>query len=349
MTAHRPDFKLNRPGALIAALPAVLGFVPEKSLVLVAIERGEMGAVLRVDLSEELVDRLAQLAELIAAGRPDAVIAVIVDPEAARCPMCNEEHRQLCEDLTQYLRAHRISLIDAHVVDQVGPGGRWHCLDGCGSGGTVDDPASSPVTMAAVLDGRRLYDSRADLEAVIAVPDDDALGHDVACAIDRLAADGTPGRMEDPAAAVRHAMEAAQRVGAGGVLTASEVAAVGHALTDLTVRDTLYGLAVGDMAGAAECLWASLSRALPPPWRVETLTLLGFFAYARGDGPLAGVSLEAALRIDPAHRMAGMLDTALQSGMRPERIRQLAMTGYRLAERVGVELPPRRSGSRRAG
>jgi hypothetical protein len=274
---------------------------------------------------------------------------VIVDPEAARCPMCNEEHRQLCEDLTQYLRAHRISLIDAHVVDQVGPGGRWHCLDGCGSGGTVDDPASSPVTMAAVLDGRRLYDSRADLEAVIAVPDDDALGHDVACAIDRLAADGTPGRMEDPAAAVRHAMEAAQRVGAGGVLTASEVAAVGHALTDLTVRDTLYGLAVGDMAGAAECLWASLSRALPPPWRVETLTLLGFFAYARGDGPLAGVSLEAALRIDPAHRMAGMLDTALQSGMRPERIRQLAMTGYRLAERVGVELPPRRSGRRRAG
>ena len=64
---------------------------------------------------------------------------------------------------------------------------------------------------------------------------------------------------------------------------------------------------------------------------------------------MAGVSLEAALHIDPTHRMAGMLDTALQSGMRPDRIRQLAMTGYRLAERVGVELPERRSGGRRAG
>ena len=60
--------------------------------------------------------------------------------------------------------------------------------------------------------------------------------------------------------------------------------------------------------------------------------LLAFSAYARGDGPLAGVSLEAALRCEPEHRMAGMLDTALQSGLRPEQIRELAVTGYRLAE-----------------
>jgi hypothetical protein len=77
--------------------------------------------------------------------------------------------------------------------------------------------------------------------------------------------------------------------------------------------------------------------------------LLAFSAYARGDGPLAGVSLEAALRCEPDHRMAGMLDTALQSGLRPERIRDLAITGYRLAKRLGVRLPPRRSFGRRAG
>jgi len=35
MTTSQPfDFHLNRPGTLIAALPAVLGFVPERSLVL---------------------------------------------------------------------------------------------------------------------------------------------------------------------------------------------------------------------------------------------------------------------------------------------------------------------------
>jgi hypothetical protein len=115
------------------------------------------------------------------------------------------------------------------------------------------------------------------------------------------------------------------------------------------VRDTLYALAVGESAGEAESLWALLARTLPPPWRVEALVLLAFSAYARGDGPLAGVSLEAALRCEPDHRMAGMLDTALQSGFRPEQIRELALTGYRLAKRLGVRLPPRRAFGRRAG
>ena len=94
---------------------------------------------------------------------------------------------------------------------------------------------------------------------------------------------------------------------------------------------------------AGEALCAILARTLPEPWRVEALVLLAFSAYVRGDGPLAGLSLEAALRCDPDHRMAGMLDTALQSGMRPERIRELAGTGYRLAKRLGVSLPPRRA------
>jgi hypothetical protein len=47
--------------------------------------------------------------------------------------------------------------------------------------------------------------------------------------------------------------------------------------------------------------------------------------------------------------MASMLDTALQSGLRPEQIRDLAVTGYRLADRLGVSLPPRRTFGRRAG
>ena len=111
------------------------------------------------------------------------------------------------------------------------------------------------------------------------------------------------------------------------------------------MRDTLYALAVGESAGAAESLWAVLARTLPPPWRVEALVLLAFSAYARGDGPLAGVSLEAALRCEPDHRMAGMLDTALQSGLRPRTtIRGTGgCTGYRLAKRLG------RAADRRGG
>jgi hypothetical protein len=144
-------------------------------------------------------------------------------------------------------------------------------------------------------------------------------------------------------------MSAAARVADAAELGDDELARLALALTDLRVRDTLYALAVGETAAQAESLWAVLSRTLPEPWRVEALVLLAFSAYARGDGPLAGVSLEAALRGDPTHRMAGMLDTALQSGLRPEKIRDLAITGYRLADRLGVQLPPMRAFGQRAG
>jgi Domain of unknown function (DUF4192) len=171
MTKQRRDFELSQPGAVIAALPAVLGFVPEKSLVLLAVDGGELGSVLRVDLSDALDDQIGHLAEVAAAARPQAAIAVIVDDDGAACPMCNEQFRDLCATLTAELSRHDIALWAVHVVDRVAVGGRWHCVDGCGAGGVVDDPSSSPLAVAAVLDGRRLYARRADLEAVIAVAD----------------------------------------------------------------------------------------------------------------------------------------------------------------------------------
>lgn len=351
MTKQPPDFALNRPGAVIAALPAVLGFVPEKSLVLVSIEDHSMGAVMRVDLSEALADQLGELAEVAAAARPEAAIVVIVDADGADCPVCNDEYRDLCATLTEELSRRDIETWAVHVVDRVVAGGRWHCVDGCGAGGVIDDPSASPVAAAAVLDGRRLYARRADLQAVITA-DERSQSPALIALIDEQARSRDAAHRTDPSACVRadveHAMAAAARVGGGQLLTDAELAGLACALGDVEFRDTMYALAVGQRAGEAESLWALLSRSLPPPWRVEALVLIAFSAYVRGDGPLAGVSLEAALRCQPDHRMAGMLDQALHSGLRPESIRELAITGYRLARRLGVRLPPRRSFGQRA-
>ena len=346
------EFHVGDPGALIAALPAVLGFVPEKSLVLISLESADrMGAVMRADLSDDLpvnLDHLAQLAETSGAER---VVCVIVDADGALCPMCNDDHRRTCEVLAGALRGRGLDLRAAHVVDRVAAGGRWHCIDGCGRGGEVPDPYASPLAAAAVLDGRRLYGRRADLAAVVACADPAR-----AAALENLIEDCEQRREQrwkaDPNGCGRRdvetAMAAAVAVSEGSEPDDDQIAHIAVSLTDVAVRDTLYALAVGSVSGAAEALWALLARTLPDPWRVEALVLLAFSAYARGDGPLAGVSLEAALRSDPGHRMAGMLDTALQSGMRPEQIRELAGTGYRLARRLGVQLPPRQAFGRRA-
>jgi hypothetical protein len=351
MTTHESDYRFTRPGALIAALPAVLGFVPEKSLVLVSLEAGEMGAVMRLDLSKAIGGELTHLAEVAAASGADTVVAVIVDAEGAPCPMCNQDYRDMCDQLTTALAAHDMDIYATHVVDRIEAGGRWHCVDGCGAFGAVEDPMASPLAAAAVLEGRRLYPRRSDLQAVVAIADASRAASLVPAISEHAAAREADWRA-DPGGCGRRDVEAAMalsaRVNDGAELDDGQLAMLACALTDVDVRDTLYALAVGADAGNAEALWALLSRTLPEPWRIEALVLLAFSAYARGDGPLAGLSLEAALRSDPEHRMASMLDTALQSGLRPEQIRELAATGYRLAKRLGVRLPPRRTFGRRA-
>jgi Domain of unknown function (DUF4192) len=348
MTTSHPDFILNRPGALIAALPAVLGFIPEKSLVLVTVDRGEMGAVMRVDLSPRLADIIDGIAEVAAAVRPDAVIAVIVDAEGAFCPECAEDFRELSRALTDVFALQQITLLAVHVVDRIAEGGSWHCADMCGARGIVDDPSSSPLAMAAVLDGRRLYARREELLQVIEA-DDTARVQRLMRRIRKQLKMRTEPDDDSARRDVELAIEVAERVRDGAGLADLEAAELACALTDVNVRDTLFGLAVGEKAADAETLWALLARVLPEPWRVEALVLLAFSAYARGDGPLAGVALEAAVRNGGQHRMASMLDTALQSGLGPEDIRELALSGYRMADRLGVRLPPRRVFGRRAG
>lgn len=347
-TTPRPYSSLHRPGALIAALPAVLGFVPERSLVLVTVADADMGAVLRADLSDPPPDQLCQLAELAAAAGAETAIAVIVDDSGAGCAMCADEHRRLANTLTDELDAHGVELAAAYVVAEIVGGARWYCVDGCGNSGMVEDPTASPTAVAAVLDGRRLYRRRDDLVAVVATADSAraaALGRKI-----ESASAPDPSRPDSEARSdVEHALACVERSERDCPLADAEMVRLAWSLTDARVRDTLYALAVGDSAGAAEALWAELARRLPEPWRVEALVLLAFSAYARGDGPLAGISLDQALRGEPLHNMAGMLEQALRSGMRPEQIRELATTGYRLAKQLGVRLPPRRLFGRRAG
>lgn len=349
--AAQPDFRFDRPGELIAALPAVLGFVPEKSLVLVSVEGGLMGAVMRADLSAELIGNIERLAEIAETSGAEKVVAVVIDDEGALCPICNEEHRRLACALESALGQRDVELHAVHVVDRVQADGNWHCVDGCGRRGKVEDPSASPLAAAAVLDGRRLYSRRSELQAVVELSDAArSAPRGEAIATRRQERDAE--WCADPDGCGRRdvetALAAASRVWDGARLDDRQFATLACALTDIAVRDTLYALAVGDDCDRAEALWALLARELPEPWRVEALVLLAFSAYARGDGPLAGVCLAAALRSDPAHRMAGMLDTALQSGMRPEQIRELAGAGYRIADKIGVSLPPRRPFGRRA-
>ena len=313
------DIRFDNPGALLASLPAVLGFVPAVSLLVVCLEQNRLGAVLRADLSENPIDNVDQLASVTASAGADHVILVIVDDDEALCPMCNEDHRRLGDALTAALAEHEIEVAAVYAVTAITAGGTWLSLSGLGEGshGKVDDPGSSPMAAAAVLDGRRLYGRREELLEVIAVADPIRTA-ELAVVIEQFLADPTA------QCSVTDAVAAVSRVSGGAELDDTQIAKLACSLADGDVRDALYGLAVGPAAGRVEDTFAWLSRTLPEPWRADALAVHSYYAYARGNGPMAGVSLEAALTINPTHRMATLLNTALQSGMHPKRIRELA-------------------------
>ncbi len=304
-------------GAVISNLVGALGFTPVESLILVAVRNGEAGCVMRLDLSDAArADAPDRLADLVVRGGGDGAVAVFVSMDSAACAMCATEFKDQTRNLSVALERRGAQLLDAVVVDRIETGGRWWCVDNCGGGGVLDDPATSAAAVAAVVAGHRMYGSREELKATVAV--------DVAraAALAPLLA-GADGRVDDVSVAVRAAVAAVRRVGEGAVLSDAELAGVGAMLVDLRVRDALMTLIDCDEADAAEQLWAQLAQVLPAPFRAEALCLLAHACYATGAGPLAGVCLEAIHTDDPTHRMAKLLDTALQSGVRPEDIRGL--------------------------
>lgn len=304
-------------GAVIEAIVGLLGFRPVESLVLVALQGNVVGAVLRMDLADAAQDGGAEeLADLAARSGADGAVAVFVSAESVHCALCAEEFREQARVLGAAVERRGVRLLAAAVVDSVEAGGRWHCADGCGESGVLDDPTASPVAAAAVLAGQRQYGSREELVGSVAA---DAAR--VAALAPLLA--GVGGNVEDVAAAVREAVAVVRRVGEGAVLSDAELAGVGAVLVDLRVRDALFTLVEADEAAAAEILWSQLCRVLPQPFRVEALVLAAWASYYTGAGPRAGVCLDAALAEVPRHRMARLLDEALRAGIRPAALRAL--------------------------
>lgn len=347
MTSSSPPatlpLRLSDAGELVSALPALLGFPPLRSLVLICLEgrRGStLGLVARVDLppADDLatVDAVVeQVAQLCARRATAAAVLVVVEDRSRRggATGAGQPHRALVRALRTGMEEVGTELVGAHHVDRVEPGARWSSY-GDPRGGVLPDPRCSPVAAAHVVAGRVLRASRAELVDTLAPTP----SRSVAAAL-AVAQRDRP--RVSPPELLRGVLTAVSRVSSGRFLGLApvEVAALGAALGVLEVRDACFGLAGAACADDAEVLWTALTRALPAPERSEPATLLAHSAYARGQGPLAGVALQVALESNPEHRMARLLNSCLQAGLEPAAVRELVHTAHHLANRMGVVLP----------
>lgn len=351
--------RLDEPGDLIAAIPAMLGFEPERSLVLAVLcaapgnpHSAVIDLVVRFDLWQPATGQPSDDATIAAAAarvcaRPDVVgvLMVLVDEDLPDPEGSSPRPVPVLTALEGRLAAAAVPVQDIWATHSIGGGRPWWSLTEPGRRGRIADPAASRVTLDRVLDGRPIRRSRGELTALIAP--DSTLGAQVSA---ELGAAQARAKDRYAAAALR-----ANPIGflhgelvtllwllsnseSGADLAPRELADIAVALRDRELRDCMFALAATGHAEAAEQLWARLTRALHGADRAETAMLLGYFAYVRGDGPVAGIALDAALDADPHHSMATLLHTALEAGMRPERLRDLAGCGRDCAATLGVDM-----------
>ncbi|MEU6698782.1 DUF4192 domain-containing protein [Pseudonocardia sp. NPDC046786] len=318
-----PRLRLGDTGEVLAAIPVLIGFHPEDSLVLVAIGGPgggrRVGLTLRVDLpAPHQVRRVCDEAVSVLSGDgPAEAVAVVV--RGARTPA--RPARRTRRDVAVATRRALgwAGIVPLAVLWAAGTreGDRWSCypLPGqvCDCSGVVPGPAATPfAAAAAVLEGRAVLPDRA------AVRDQLAGGATDRARRERLAADPPPVDVSGGPAG-RTLLDAALADAARGRLAIDDGSArrFRAAFGDPAFRDEALRRCLGAQAPHAEQLWAALTRALPAPGRAHPAALLAVCALLRGDGPLAALAVERTLTDRPDQVLAAVVDTSLRGATTP--------------------------------
>lgn len=352
-TAHTdpPIARMTTPGEIVAVVPTLCGFVPQESLVLIALrgERQRLGLTLRCDLPRpDREQRLAEgLVDRLATDGARAVLALVYTEQGDAGP--EPVRAGLVAAVEAASRARGLELQDALLVRA----GRWRsytCREPscCPPDGVPVDVPATPalqlVSAEAALQGRAVLPSRDDLVRSVAAPRLLAAAQ-AEQHLDRAAALWLAAlRTDSPRMLRREALRTTRALlDRPGELQPAEAAALAVALHDVLVRDEIATWAL-DRPDALLALLLAAVRQVVPPYDAPLCSLLAWVAYAAGDGGLANVALDRALASDPQYNLARLLRQCLDGSVGPDEVRAVLL-GARSAIARGA---PRRRARRRA-
>ncbi|WP_328660229.1 DUF4192 domain-containing protein [Nocardia salmonicida] len=343
-----PRLRVDDAGELIAAIPAMLGFVPTRSLVMALLRTDatpegaqSIRAVMRFDIDVAAdpagVHHLANVVESVCLREnlPSTMLIAVDDrPNAST----------VAEEVLHRLNQVGIEPSHAWWAAEIATGAEYQDLLTPGRDGRVDDPRASTVAFAHVLEGNQIYGSRDELADLLTPNADLAaqiqphIGAAAAHYRDNLAkATDT----EHTNAFRRGATEwiLAQISTANQTpLTAVSLATIVALVRDRMIRDIMFGLSATEHRAPAEALWRQIASATEGPDRAEAASFFGYSAYHYGDTVVAGIAIAAALHADPDHTIANLLDLALRECIRPDQIRRMANTGREIAAELGIDI-----------
>lgn len=351
-----PPIGLPGPDAVAAALPYLLGFQPEHSIVLLWLEDDRLQLVQRVDLPDTALgdlDRQSYVDALLTPGCQTGarrLIACIVTPHSAGDAAGPLPFASLVDTLAATLVQRDHHLLEALLVAREGsiaaesapdsatsdePATRWWsflCTQGCcpRRGRLVPASVSLAVAAAFTLEGVAVARSRTDVAR--SMSGEPALQAKVGRRLrKRSIPSGSAQREQWRQARIEHVriLLGLQAPGQSPsaypdpesqILNERDLADLLHGLMDVRVRDCLlWSLSrTADLRHVLALLLQGL-RAAPPAYRAPIATTLAIGTWLLGDGARASIALEQALTADPAYTLARLLDVALRSGMPPAR------------------------------
>ncbi|MFF1920901.1 DUF4192 domain-containing protein [Streptomyces sp. NPDC058221] len=349
---------LRGPAELADALPYLMGFHPNDSVVMVALHggRGRFGGRLRLGIprsSQEWPSVAGQLAECLIKGserrgdRPDAIVVFLCQD-----PADGETGNQTMERLRPFAQRLRTACgaLDVPVLEAlcISDNRYWSycCPDArcCpAEGNPLAMPGTSVMAAAATYAGIQVRGSLREMEARLA-PLTATVGTEQQQALDSAGATLLPklldeeGRREVGGSTLELARRLMTRLGEAPAAMPSlsdlnddrligheEAAAVILGLQDRETRDRAAEWMEGPEAESALRLWRALARRCVAPYEEHAaapLTLAGWVAWSTGDEPAARVALGLALRLDPGYTFAQLLHEACNQGLDPETLRR---------------------------
>nr|WP_051861856.1 DUF4192 domain-containing protein [Streptomyces ochraceiscleroticus] len=360
MSPKNPEAQvtLRSPAELADALPYLLGFYPDDSIVLVTLhgERGRFGGRVRLGIPADtaqwpaVADQLADC--LITSGRergtpPRGIIAFLCqDPSAAET---GREVRDRLRPLAQRLRtacgSRDVPVMEALCLSN---GRYWSyvCPDErcCPAEGTpLVLPGTSVMAAAAAYAGVQVRGSLKEMEARLAPltgsrADDQIKALDAAAAalVPRMLSGQDPGAVREETCALLtrtlHTFRGDPPSGSPRAKDACDDALLGNGeaaelilgLQDRLTRDRAAAWLEGPDAAPALRLWRALARRCPGEYESHAaapLTLAGWVSWASGDAASARVALCRALTLDPDYLFAQLLHRGLNEGLDPEKLR----------------------------
>ena len=315
---------VRSPADLLAAVPYLLGFHPDTSVVIVAVRERQMIFAARADLpppgaaAAEVAAMTGYVGAVVAQQEGHAAAVVGYGPAGRVDPVMPAAMAALSD--------RGLAIMAVLRVDD---GRFWSylCADPrcCPPEGTPFDPRASPLAAAAAYAGQVALPSRVDLVRQVSPvggADQIAMRQATRRAETRLAAllNGAPPTDLLGGRALRVAGERAVRdlLGqgrSGQRPTDDELAWSTLLLAHTPVRD--YACQRLDDGEWQLTLWGDVVRRARSDLVAAPATLLALAAWRVGHGALANVALDRALSADPRYWLALVLREALDSGIGP--------------------------------